>query len=93
MLFDNTERRKERRYVIYHTIEYIIGTETSHEKAKGLTMNISYSGLCFYTQKLLYRGQEIKIKRSPTLSYQAAKVQWIQKAHGNYYKVGLSLLN
>lgn len=84
MSFDNTERRKEMRYVICHTIEYIIGTETSHENARGFIMNISYSGLCFYTQKLLYRGQEIKIKRSPSLSYQAAKVQWIQKVHGNY---------
>jgi len=90
MLSDNIKRRKDRLYTICHTTEYIVETEYSQEKVIELTVNISNSGLCCYTFKTLSEGQEIRIKRTPSLSYQPAIVQWIQKATNNIYKVGLS---
>ena len=91
MLFDNIERRKDIRYIVCHTIEYIIETENKNGTIIGLTVNISNSGLCFYTFKTLLKGQEIKIKRTPSLSYHSATVRWSQKVTDNFYKVGLSL--
>jgi hypothetical protein len=91
MLFDDIERRKDRRYIVCRTIEYTVDTESAQKNMNALTANISKSGLCCFTCKPLLKGQEIKIKRNPSQSYQAAMVQWIEKMTDNMYRIGLAL--
>lgn len=82
MSFDNIERRKDILYLVCHTIEYIVDTETKKEIIIGLTVNISNSGLCFYTFKTLLKGQEIKNQKnsfSSLSTYQTVTVQWSKK--------------
>jgi hypothetical protein len=91
MSFDNIERRRDLRYdYFHHMIEYY--AKSSDEVFKGVTINISNSGLCLQILKPLSVGQEIKIKRAPSISYQPATIRWIKKTDDNLYKVGLSLL-
>lgn len=90
MSVDNIERRKDIRYIICQSIGYIVETGATQVDMVGLTANVSQSGLCFYTTIPLLEGQEIKIRRNPSVSYQSAMVQWIQKIADNFYKVGLS---
>jgi hypothetical protein len=90
MSFDDIERRKDRRYIVCRTIEYTVDTESAQEHISALTVNISNSGLCCFTFKPLSKGQEIKIKRIPSQSYQVAMVQWIEKITVDMYRVGLA---
>jgi hypothetical protein len=90
MSLNNIERRKHIRYDYFnHVIEYY--SKSSDEVFKGVTINISNSGLCLQILKPLSIGQEIKIKRAPSISYQPATVRWIKKIDGTLYNVGLSL--
>lgn len=90
MSFNNIERRRHIRYdCFYHVVEYY--AKSSDEVFKGVTINISNSGLCLHILKPLCIGQEIKIKRTPSISYQPATVRWIKKTDDNLYNVGLSL--
>jgi hypothetical protein len=90
MSFDNIEKRRDIRYdCFHHVIEYY--AKTSEEVFKGVTVNISNSGLCLHILTPLCVGQKIKIKRNPSVSYQPATVCWIKKTDDNLYRVGLSL--
>jgi hypothetical protein len=85
------ERRKHPRYDFCHMIEYSLETETTRKIFMGEIVNISKSGICLHVLNFLPNGQEIKIKRKPSYTYQTATVRWIDKIRDNFYRVGLLL--
>lgn len=86
------DQRKYQRNNFSHTVvEYVLHPDTTYEIFIGFTLNLSGSGLCLYTPKLLKEGQVIIIKGYiPQLS--KATVCWIEKYDSLYYKVGLEFV-
>ncbi len=86
------QRKYQRNDFSYTVVEYVLHPDTTYEIYIGLTLNLSGSGLCLYTPKLLKEGQVIIIKSTiPQLS-QKATVCWIEKYDSFYYKVGLEFV-
>lgn len=69
------------------TIEY--GLDISSDQSyEGTIDNISESGFCLFTDRLLSEGQEITIRSLIYLPSQTATVCWVEPVD-NWYKVGL----
>lgn len=83
------ERRRHTRYDFPALIDYGFHLNASHEVYKGVTINISHSGLCLYVHKLLSEGQEISIKGPLPVPCPKASVRWIRKIDEDLYKTGL----
>jgi hypothetical protein len=89
MSFFTKEKRKDRRSIFPSTIEYTVGPHSGDESFKCVTVNISNSGLCFYTPNPLSEGQEILIRSDLPVSYRKATVRWIKRLNDEAYKTGL----
>jgi len=84
------DKRKHRRQDFsYAVVEYVLNSNTTHETFIGFTLNVSISGLCLYTPKLLGEGQEITIKSTIPSTSKTAIVRWIEKYDDVFYKIGL----
>jgi len=84
------DKRKHRRQDFsYAVVEYVLNSNTTHETFIGFTLNVSISGLCLYTSKLLEEGQEITIKSTIPSTSKTAIVRWIEKYDDVFYKIGL----
>jgi hypothetical protein len=84
------DKRKHRRQDFsYAVVEYVLISNSTHETFIGFTLNVSVSGLCLYTPKLLAEGQKITIKSTIPTSSKTAMVRWIEKYDDVFYKVGL----
>jgi hypothetical protein len=84
------DKRKQRRQDFsYAVVEYVLNSDNIHETFIGFTLNVSNSGLCLYTPKLLSEGQKIIIKSNLPTPSKTALVRWIKKYDNVFYKVGL----
>lgn len=89
MSFPEKEKRRDRRSIFPSTIEYTMGPHSSDESFKGVTVNISNSGFCFYTSNPIGEGQEIIIRSDLPVSYRKATVRWTKRLNDEAYKAGL----
>jgi hypothetical protein len=83
------KRKHHRKDFSYAVVEYILSSNNTHETFIGFTLNVSISGLCLYTPKVLAEGQKIIIKSTIPTSSKTAIVRWIEKYDDVFYKVGL----
>jgi hypothetical protein len=59
---------------------------------KGITVNVSDSGICFYTHENLSAGLGLKLASSVIWDTpKEGKVQWCRQIMGGLYKIGLAL--
>ncbi len=72
-------------------IDFVLDLITD-EIFEGIIDNISESGLCLITSKLLDQGQEIIIRSLIYLPSQTAAVCWIKPHDDVSYKVGLKFI-
>lgn len=84
----------KRRYIrkeFFATIEYFPSLPPNARQAfKGITNNISASGLCMFTMDLLSEGQVIYFPRSFRLgNHTSAVVRWVKKVSDRMYTAGL----
>jgi hypothetical protein len=86
-------RKHQRQDFPYAVVEYVLNSDTTNGIFIGFTLNVSESGLCLYTPKLLNVAQEIVIKGNCLVSSQIATVRWIEKYDDFFYKIGLSFNN
>jgi hypothetical protein len=91
MAFNFTERRANPRQTHFHLIKYILNSDTPDKIFKGVTINISPSGLRLYIYNLLSKGQEIIIisSLSGLQNSQKGTVRWVNKLYDNTYEAGL----
>ncbi len=89
MSFFTKEKRKDRRSIFPSTIEYTLDPASGEESFKGVTVNISNSGLCFYATSPMGEGQEILIRSNLPVIYRKATVRWIKQLNEEAYKTGL----
>jgi len=86
-----TERRKQPRNMFVRHVEYMLPPDTGmadQEGSRGVTVNMSSSGLCLYVFKPLSAGQELKIIHGIP-GKKKAMVQWIEQITVDTYKAGL----
>ena len=86
------QRKHQRQDNPYPVVEYVLNPDTTHETFVGFILNVSGSGLCLYTSKLLNVEQEIIIKSNFPVSFKTATVRWIEKYDEVFYRVGLEFV-
>jgi hypothetical protein len=88
-----SDRRKHFRYDFpYETVEYVLNPKANMGIFIGFVMNLSGSGLCLKTPKLLEKGENIIIKSLLFTTSRLAVVRWIHREDSTYYQVGLEFL-
>jgi hypothetical protein len=87
---DNKERRSHGRRDFANRIVYVSADDPSYSLIKGVTMNISETGLCFATFTAPKKDERIRILESILpIHRQEGTVRWIEKMESDIYKVGL----
>lgn len=91
---EQEERRRYSRNVYNETIEFVHdtnGTDSSPAVARGLSVNLSFSGICMYVFSPLANGQKLMIVKGLSTSNPVlASVQWLVPVAENMYKAALS---
>ena len=91
---EQEERRRYSRNVYNETIEFVPdtnGPDISPAVARGLSVNLSFSGICMYVFSPLAYGQKLVIMKGLSTSNPVlASVQWLVPVAENMYKAGLS---
>jgi len=92
MPFDGDNRRRHRRQLFFTNIEYCLSFLLPGEVYLGSNINISDSGMCMYTYRRLYEGDDIKINNALPIPHQRATVRWTKRYADDFYKVGLEFV-
>jgi hypothetical protein len=86
----NKERRSHERHDVANRIVYVSADDPRYSLVKGVTMNISETGLCFVTFTPPIKDEKIRILESILpIHCQKGTVRWIKKMESDIYKVGL----
>ncbi|GBD99253.1 hypothetical protein BMS3Abin07_01288 [bacterium BMS3Abin07] len=91
-------KRKESRHVFSATFEYKVlnngKRNPGNRPLKGVSLNVSKSGLCMYTRGPIEEGQKLIITKSDLpVSSDTAVVKWIRKVNNELYKTGLMFID
>jgi hypothetical protein len=89
MATSDIERREHSRYDFPSQIEYVLDPDTTGKVYKGVTIEVSYSGMRLYVFSSLDQGQKLTIRTALPISSQRASVKWIEKVEEGFYKTGL----
>lgn len=88
-----SDQRRHTRYDFPSSIEYVLAPSTDDGVVhKGVTVNISSTGLALYLFDLLPEGQEIIIKTGLPVDHQSAQVRWIKKQNSSFFFSGLKFI-
>jgi hypothetical protein len=87
---ENKERRSHERRDFANRIVYVSAEDPDYGLVKGVTMNMSETGLCFATFTAPKKDDKIWILESMLpIHGQKGTVRWIKKMESDIYKVGL----
>lgn len=84
------ETREELRAGFHQTIQYVPRQYAADRVFKGVTINLSKSGMCLLTFHQLRKGQQIKIESGLKVS-EPATVCWVKRLDKDIFKVGVLL--
>jgi c-di-GMP-binding flagellar brake protein YcgR len=88
-----TRTRRDTRYDFPATIEYVMGSQSDDEVLhKGVTINLSSTGLCMYIFDPLPKGQRVTIKTALPIDFRTAAICWTRKEDDNFYRSGLKFI-
>lgn len=90
MLRDIYDKRRYKRHLFFHKIEYCLGPRSYYDIYNGSSINISESGMCMYTSRRLEEGVDIEIMNGLPFPYQKATTRWVVKQYQDLYKIGLA---
>jgi hypothetical protein len=82
-------RRSTERYDFPSTIEYLVGSPTTGELYKAVTVNVSRAGIGAYVFAPHQEGLELYIKTSLPVDCHLATVRWNKKVNESFYLIGL----
>lgn len=86
------EKRKHQRYDFSDAVEFRVDRSNPDVTHEGLIMNISESGLCFYSSFSPRVGQTLTIKTSLKAPEVKAKVIWVKKYNDDLVRVGATFI-
>jgi len=85
--------RREKRYDYPATIDYVLGSQADGEMAhKGITIDLSATGLCMYLLDPLPQGQKIIIKTALPVDARTAVICWTRVEKTSLYRSGLKFI-
>lgn len=88
-----TRTRRDTRYDFPAMIEYVMGSQADDEVIhKGVTINLSSTGLCIYLFDVLPKGQHITIRTTLPVDSRTAAICWTRKEDVNFYRAGLKFI-
>lgn len=82
------ETREEVRTAFQQAIKYVADPFAGNTALKGVTVNLSRSGMCLITFDQLTEGQRIKIEKGLNVS-NPSTVRWVKKLDKDIFKVGV----
>jgi c-di-GMP-binding flagellar brake protein YcgR len=85
----NIERRKHSRYPFPEKINYVCGNGATSDILRGITVNISDSGMCLYLFKNHREGQEITILSDLPIQSRKATIRWINNFRERFFTAGI----
>lgn len=90
MPFLGVEQRRNPRYAYSDNLQFSSNPVSPDRTHSGLCVDISSSGMCFYTFfKPLTEGEDIAFKDALPVSYQKAKVRWVKQYAEDFYGIGV----
>lgn len=88
-----TRTRESTRYDFPAMIEYVMGSQADDGVVhKGVTINLSTTGLGMYIFDLLPKGQQITIKTALPVVSRTAAICWTRRDDDNFYRSGLKFM-
>ena len=84
------ETREELRTGYQQAIKYVTSQFAGDTVCKGVTVNLSRSGMCLITFNQLEEGQQISIEKGLKVS-NPSTVRWVKKLDKDIYKVGVQI--
>jgi len=92
-MYARQDKRIETRYDFPSTIEYVLDPPTNGGTVhRGVTVNISNTGLGVYLFDQHMSGQKIVIKTVLPVDYQSATICWSRKEDASFYFSGLKFM-
>jgi hypothetical protein len=85
-------KRKHPRKSYCHVIRFCLDPRSPGTPLKGLSINISGSGICLFSSHRLHEGEEIVIQEKLPVKYRKATVIWVKDYLAGLHKVGLRFL-
>jgi len=91
------ERRRDRRDLITVPLNFSYSYKDQEEKVKslstnGISLNVSSSGMCFYTHMLLDEGTDLSLLSKAIWEIpKKGVVRWCRKITEELYRVGIQL--
>jgi c-di-GMP-binding flagellar brake protein YcgR len=93
MSYSRELRRRTTRYDFPSTIEFVLDPPLNNGKIhKGVTINISTSGLAAYVFDDLPEGQKIVIQTSLPVEHRNAMICWTKKEDQSFFLSGLKFV-
>ncbi len=92
MYFDGVERRIHKRRPHADSIEFCLIPSDLTTTLRGISIDISDSGMCLYTFTPINTGQNIVINNFLPVPYQKATVRWVKKHTEELYRVGIMFI-
>ncbi len=89
MSFDSVNTRRHPRYLFSDNIEFRLDYSGAGPRLRGISVNISDSGMCLYTSKPIYVGQTVSLETDLPVPYKKASVMWVQNRTEDLYRAGL----
>ena len=91
------EKRRHKRDLVTVPVSYSLAgapdAEASGHAVKGITLNVSDSGICFYTQSRLDQGITLYLSsRAFWEEPRKGTVMWCRKITEELYRVGLTFI-
>ncbi len=86
---NEVQRRRDPRHDFPQVINYFVNRSDLTESLYGMSINISESGLCFYTCVRPEVGQDLMIKTSLKAPCVKGTVRWVKKYVEGLYRVGI----
>ncbi len=84
------EKRRHKRDLVTVPVSYSPAQASGAQAANGITLNISDSGICFYTQNRLEQGTILHISsRAFWEEPRTGTVMWCRKITEELYRVGV----
>ncbi len=88
------ERRKSPRNTYITTVDFLLSKESqngANALQRGITINISSSGMCLYVFNPVKEGEEIQLySHSIDPPCRTAKIKWVKRVTRDVYKVGIN---
>lgn len=85
------KQRAHRRIKVNLPVTYAFSGEYKYNAQKGITRDISCSGMCFYSDKLLREGLTLNVQIPKIWNVpRICIVRWSSMKSTNCYKVGVS---